>query len=208
MATNGEATAVKVALISMVSAIIVALIANADKFGRAAPPPPAAVVTVAPPVEATAAAAEPTPMPVEAPIASAPPRIKPPPVTRDLPAVTPPRIEPVAPPALALGDRRLIAAWGRSNDGVVRRFIMRNDTSQPLVRLFVSAPGEAAEGPDRLGGVAVPPGVSISVDADDGTKRCAFDMRAVFADGRELGQSSFDVCSGLNYMWQLPGDRR
>ena len=207
MATSGEATAIKVALISMVSAIIVALIANADKFGRSEPPTPRAAV-VAPPLVETAVV-EPVRPQVEAQVAAdPPPRARTQPTTRDLPVAAPPRVEPLAPPALAPGDRRLIAAWGRSNDGVVRRFIMRNDTSQPLVRLFVSVPGETAEGPDRLGGVAVPPGVSISVDADDGTKRCAFDMRAVFADGRELGQSNFDVCSGLNYVWQLPGDRR
>ncbi len=42
MATQGETTAVKVALISMVSAILVALIANADKFRApvAVTPPP------------------------------------------------------------------------------------------------------------------------------------------------------------------------
>lgn len=165
MATSGEATAIKVALISMVSAIIVAFIANADKFRSTTPP--------------TVAAA-----PTEKTIGSE------------------------AAPALAPGDRRLVASWGSSNDGVVRRFIMRNDTSQPMVRLFVSSSDDSADGPDRLGGVAVPAGVSISLDADDGSKRCTFDMRAVFADGRELVQNGFDVCSGLNFMWQFGGERR
>ncbi|TRW14209.1 hypothetical protein [Glacieibacterium frigidum] len=206
MATSGEATAIKVALISMVSAIVVALIANADKFMPRAPPaatPP--TVVAAPPSEM--AVADPEPPRAEPRVAAdPPPRAQPQPVVREAPPTQ--RAVPDAAPALAPGDRRLIAAWGRSNDGVVRRFIMRNDTSQPMVRLFVSSADDSADGPDRLGGVAVPPGVSISVDADDGSKRCTYDMRAVFADGRELAQGSFDVCSGLNYMWQFGGERR
>lgn len=205
MATSGEATAIKVALISMVSAILVALIANADKFVPKVPPAPTTAVAAPPPSETIVA--EPAPPRVEARVTAEPaPRTQPPIVVREAPA--PPRPVPDAAPALAPGDRRLIAAWGRSNDGVERRFIMRNDTSQPMVRLFVSSADDSADGPDRLGGVAVPPGVSISVDADDGTKRCTFDMRVVFADGRELVQNNFDVCSGVNFMWQFGGERR
>ena len=231
MATGGEQTAIRVALISAVSAIAVALIANADKF-RAPPAPPSAMVREAVPQEPVAVQPVPDVSPNVAdrskPTAdrqateALPARRDPPPVTIrvDTPRSDPPPALAPAGPVLAPGDMRSIPAWGVSNDGISRRFTIRNKTSQPMVRLFIAAtePPRGDDdrvivsiaslhrggfGPDRLGAIAVAPGATIAVDADDGSKHCAYDMKAVFADGRELAQNSFNVCAGVNFFWDF-----
>ncbi len=211
MATQGETTAVKVALISMVSAILVALIANADKFREASP------VAVPVPTLADVRPAIPLPSVVapESPPSVPPDRDpSPPPKSKSVNAApttaatirieTPPPVSAAAPAAaLAPGDLRTIPAWGQSNDGVGRRFTIANRTPQPMVRLFVAASEAKGYGPDRLGGVALPPGTTLAIDADDGERHCAYDMKAVFADGRELAQAEFNVCAGVNFFWQF-----
>lgn len=228
MATPNEQTAIKVALIGMASAIIVALIANADKFrAPSAPPPPVARDTLPANVaaasdSATGTAAEAQGSGAKAAAGRDPDvaaRREPAPVTIrvETPRADPPPASTPASPALAPGDMRAIPAWGVSKDGIERRFTISNRTSQPMVRLFVAAsePPDDANGitvsvapirrggfgPDRLGGIAVPPGATIAIDADDGDKHCEYDMKAVFADGRALAQNSFNVCAGANFFW-------
>ena len=47
---------------------------------------------------------------------------------------------------------------------------------------------------DWLGTAAIPPGQSTSVNFDDGSSACLFDMRFEFASGEPANRMGVDVC--------------
>jgi hypothetical protein len=69
---------------------------------------------------------------------------------------------------------------------------LRNETALPLRQLFLWSHGFPAEGEDRLGGEALPPGAAR--DLVLGMGHCNLALRAVFADGSEQRTSPLHVC--------------
>lgn len=70
---------------------------------------------------------------------------------------------------------------------------LRNATSQPLAQVFLWSHGMPPEGPDRLGGTALPPGGTRALEL--GMGHCGNEMRVRFADGGEFHTAPVELCS-------------
>jgi len=73
---------------------------------------------------------------------------------------------------------------------------VRNLGSLPIVELYVSAPGSATRGPDRLVGQILAIGGTFDLPAGEGEAACRADLAAIFRDGREALLPAHDICTG------------
>lgn len=79
--------------------------------------------------------------------------------------------------------------------GPRREIELANDSDIELRELYLSVPGAAEEGPDRLGTATVPPGDTFKVRLrGDAARPCVFDLRAVFADDSVERRARLDLC--------------
>ena len=84
---------------------------------------------------------------------------------------------------------------GTSNDGRNRTLNIVNDGERPIWRIKATRKGVQNFGRhDWLGTAAIPPGQSTSVNFDDGSSACLFDMRFEFASGEPANRMGVDVC--------------
>ncbi|MBC2834273.1 hypothetical protein [Paragemmobacter straminiformis] len=95
--------------------------------------------------------------------------------------------------SLALGVVSvLMAAPVAAQDAV---FDVVNATGFGIVGFYGSADGDVSWEENLLGGQTLAPGASLSVNFDNGSGNCVFDLRAVFDDGDETVVQDVDVCT-------------
>lgn len=86
-------------------------------------------------------------------------------------------------------------------NAVDRRMQVINNTRYPIVALFASNTSRGTWEENILHGDIMRPHSFITVNFDDDTGRCMFDLKAVFMNGQEVTQPSVNVCT--NYYWQI-----
>jgi hypothetical protein len=69
-----------------------------------------------------------------------------------------------------------------------------NDYSSPLWYLYATNVNDENWGKDHLGEYTVETGWQITIDLEDASGQCLFDIRAEFADGSVVEDWSVDVC--------------
>jgi hypothetical protein len=82
-----------------------------------------------------------------------------------------------------------------SADNHNRRILIVNDTHHALLRLYGSNVGADDWQEDVLGSGTLDAGERITVNFDDGSEYCNFDLKAVFDDGDEVIRRRFNVCT-------------
>jgi hypothetical protein len=87
------------------------------------------------------------------------------------------------------------AASAACNDGKDRRVQVINDTSFTITHLYGSNVGTDDWQEDVLGSRVLGPGETITVNFDDGTCYCNFDLKARFNDNTETVRNRFNVCT-------------
>lgn len=94
-----------------------------------------------------------------------------------------------------LGVVVAIVVGGTATASVQDRNVdVHNDTGVTLTHLYSTNSGQDDWGGDILGSDVIGPGESVTVDFDDGSGACLFDVRARFADGDVLEQYQINVC--------------
>lgn len=76
-----------------------------------------------------------------------------------------------------------------------RTLEIRNATGRSIWRLFGSQTTALTWRDDRLGSQVLSSGTRITVDFDDGTGDCLFDIKAEFRDGTSLVESDVNICT-------------
>lgn len=85
------------------------------------------------------------------------------------------------------------------SDGKNRRVRVINNTATTMRYLYGSNIGTNDWQEDVLGRRVLAPGETIVVNWDDGTCYCTFDFKAVFADGVEVVNRRYNVCTGTEW---------
>ncbi|MBL4807404.1 MAG: hypothetical protein JKY31_08955 [Rhodobacteraceae bacterium] len=83
---------------------------------------------------------------------------------------------------------------GGGNDGRNRVVDIVNDTGVTMTRFYASNTNQRDWGHDRFGSTVLYSGNYKTLNIDDGTGACMFDLRAQFADGDVVTRSNFNVC--------------
>ncbi len=86
------------------------------------------------------------------------------------------------------------AAYAQEN----RNVDVHNDTGVTLTHLYSTNSGQADWGGDILGASVIESGESVTVDFDDGTDACLYDVKARFADGDEMELRQINVCQATD----------
>ena len=76
-----------------------------------------------------------------------------------------------------------------------RRVTVINETNHTMTRLYASNSADPNFHNDLLGDYVMRPGGSVTLDFDDGTGACSFDVRGVFSDGDKVERHRFNVCT-------------
>jgi hypothetical protein len=75
-----------------------------------------------------------------------------------------------------------------------RQMLIINDTEFEIVQLFGARKGLDEWGNDLLDGMPITAFAERSVDFEDGSGYCLFDIRAIFDDGEELVSEDINIC--------------
>jgi hypothetical protein len=95
----------------------------------------------------------------------------------------------------------LAVAAGRAGaDSFDRTVRIVNGTGATLVQLYGTSGG--GWGSNRLRGGAIPPGGASTVNFDDGSGQCRFNVKAVFANGSEMQNNNIDVCQTRSFQFR------
>ncbi len=86
----------------------------------------------------------------------------------------------------------LVAAPAMAQEAV---FTLNNATAFGIVEFYGSADGDVSWEENILGGQTLAAGGNLSVNFDNGSGVCVYDLRAVFDDGDETVMQDVDVCS-------------
>ena len=92
------------------------------------------------------------------------------------------------PIALALGAISLAPRAGE------RHFVLTNNTSQPIIEIYVADDGTNNWQEDGLGSEFLLPGNSVSVDIDDRNGNCRVDIKIVLDNGLSLVHRGVNAC--------------
>lgn len=95
--------------------------------------------------------------------------------------------------SVALGALSLLVAAPVAAQEAV--FNLVNDTGFGIVEFYGSADGDVSWEENILGGQTLATGTSLSVNFDNGSGVCVYDLRAVFDDGDESVVQDVDVCT-------------
>ena len=79
------------------------------------------------------------------------------------------------------------------------RVDIRNNTSSTMTHFYASHISRGSWESDILGRGVLGSGRSVLIDIDDGTGRCLYDLKAVFANGSVRTRYRVDVCSADNW---------
>ena len=79
-----------------------------------------------------------------------------------------------------------------------RNVIINNATGRTIWRFYGSRTSTSSWEEDILGSTVLSNGSSVSIDFDDGTGACMFDMKAEFRDGSSIVQPNVNVCTATS----------
>ncbi|GKY88069.1 hypothetical protein [Sinisalibacter aestuarii] len=85
-------------------------------------------------------------------------------------------------------------AGAASADNLDRRVRIVNNTGYTIIHFYGSHTDANSWQEDILGNSVLPSGNSVTVNFDDGTGYCIFDLRAEFDDGDVLEKFGVNVC--------------
>ncbi len=86
----------------------------------------------------------------------------------------------------------MVAAPAMAQEAV---FTLNNATSFGIVEFYGSADGDVSWEENILGGQTLAAGGNLSVNFDNGSGVCVYDLRAVFDDGDETVIKDVDICA-------------
>ncbi|PHQ97601.1 MAG: hypothetical protein COB40_03785 [Marinosulfonomonas sp.] len=70
-----------------------------------------------------------------------------------------------------------------------------NTTGVTMTHFFASNTSRDSWEEDIFGSDVLPSGRSMNIDIDDGSGACMFDLKARFADGDEIIERGYNVCT-------------
>lgn len=76
-----------------------------------------------------------------------------------------------------------------------------NKTGMPLKHFYASVTSTDDWEEDILGRDVLDDGESFEADINDGSGKCKYDFKAVFANGQSLIQKNIDVCTVTTYTY-------
>lgn len=76
-----------------------------------------------------------------------------------------------------------------------RKVEIINKTGYTIVEFYASNSDTDSWGDDVLGEDVLPHNATVTIDFDDGTGHCMFDLLALFEDGDNVRQDRVDVCA-------------
>jgi hypothetical protein len=76
-----------------------------------------------------------------------------------------------------------------------RNVVIFNATGRTIWRFYGSRTSTSSWEEDILGSTVLSNGNSVSIDFNDGTGACMFDLKAEFRDGTSIVQSDVNVCT-------------
>lgn len=79
-------------------------------------------------------------------------------------------------------------------DALDRRVKIQNNTKFAIVEFYASNVGTNDWQEDILGSDVLRPGRAVTINIDDGTGYCKYDLKAVFEDGDEVVKNGVNVC--------------
>ena len=85
-----------------------------------------------------------------------------------------------------------------SSDGFNRNVLINNQTGETIWRFYGSRVSTNSWEEDILGSTVLGNGRSVSINFDDGTGACNFDMKAEFQDGRSIERYNVNVCTATS----------
>jgi hypothetical protein len=92
----------------------------------------------------------------------------------------------------------VVGSWqgakAQSYDGQDRRVRIINASSFTVWNLYGSNVGRNTWGRDLLGDIALPPGSAATVNFDDGTGYCRYDLKMITSDGQVITKWRVNVC--------------
>ncbi len=80
-----------------------------------------------------------------------------------------------------------------------RDFTFINNTSQPITHLYVSDSGTGSWEEDVLGRDVLGSGESTNISFSDKTRKCSYDLKAVFGSGQPFERYAIDLCATTTY---------
>ena len=90
-------------------------------------------------------------------------------------------------------------------DALDRHVRIHNNSSYVITELRASNVGRTGWEEDILGLRTLPPGRSINVNIDDGSRYCRYDLKAGFNSGAEVIRWDVDVCTVTD--WRIFNNR-
>ena len=97
-------------------------------------------------------------------------------------------------PLPTIGAAQARPAGHGCHDGRDRRVRMINATSYTIERLYGSNTTRRTWEEDVLGSGVLRPSRAVTVNWDDGSCRCLFDIKAVYSDGDNSIRNAINVC--------------
>lgn len=97
-----------------------------------------------------------------------------------------------------LGTAALFAAvpaHAQSNDGQNRRIELHNHTGTTIREFYASTTNRTSWQEDVLGRRTLPPSGTMTINIDDGSGRCMYDVRIIFSNGAVQTLGSVNVCT-------------
>ncbi len=91
------------------------------------------------------------------------------------------------------------SAEAQCRDGKNRRIKVINDTTFSMREIYGSNVGADTWQEDVLGNKVLGPGQTVTVNFDDGTCYCTFDLKVVFSDDTKTIRHSFNVCTETSW---------
>ncbi len=88
----------------------------------------------------------------------------------------------------------VLASQAVARDGLDRRVLVTNATSQVMLHFYASNVGYNTWYYDILRDGVLEPGDSVVVDIDDGTGYCRYDFRAEFTGGHVATRYNVNAC--------------
>lgn len=88
----------------------------------------------------------------------------------------------------------LLAAATSAASAANRHVDIVNKTGMAIKHFYASTSGTDDWEEDILGRDVIANGDTFDIDIDDGTGKCKYDFKAVFANGQELVRNNINVC--------------
>lgn len=89
-----------------------------------------------------------------------------------------------------------IPTMASAND---RTLVVVNDGNAIIQNFYASNTGRSVWGYDHLNQYVILPGYHSTVDLDDGTGRCQFDLKVTLSNGLVAERDNVDICAAMEW---------